>query len=534
MEQGKNQEKEKYPEFPVLVVDDDKNFLNSIEYILSSRGITNVECCQDSREVIPLLEKRKYSCILLDLKMEGITGEELLKKIAADYPEIPVIILTGINMVDIAVNCMRRGAVDYIVKPFDTDKLIETIRNAPGKIKHPGQAEEKIGESDGIKIKSIPYIYGCYIKDSATFYGRTEELDHIIQKISEAENGKFWHISVIGDYRIGKSSLLKKAEYEIEQKTQSISVYVDLSMINQEYFTSSIISKIIDNLDKKLGENYFIKIKNILKNNAQNHIDLDVSIIGLLKIKFNPKEGNHWEQFFAALNSLIKKAKCKKDYKSIVLILDEVNAITQWSDFRDVLMKLRAFAQGANGINLLVGSAYPLYQLTENEWSPFFNIFTRVNLRGITNDEADDLIESPAKEVGINYSKDSLNLIKEFCGNKPYYIQVICTKIFEKLRKQKIIKNAIEDYDVYSAVEDALEELNSHFTQIIHNKCTDFQKEFLLSIATRNNEETQKMLSDKSKSSERNLLIERGLIYKRGKEYILDGLLKEWLLREWN
>lgn len=530
MEQGKNQEKKKYPEFPVLVVDDDKNFLNSIDYLLRSRGITNVECCSDSHEVIPLLEKKKYSCILLDLKMEGITGEELLKKITVDYPEIPVIILTGVDILYTAVDCMKDGAFDFIAKPFDKEKIIRTIQNALESV----HTEDKIGEGDVIKIKSIPYIYGCYIKDSATFYGRKEELDHIIQKISEAENGKFWHISVIGDYRIGKSSLLKKAEYEIEQKTQSISVYVDLSMINQEYFTNSIISKIIDNLDKKLGENYFTKIKNIIKNNAQNHIDLDVSIIGLLKIKFNPKEGNHWEQFFAALNSLIKKAKCKKDYKSIVLILDEVNAITQWSDFRDILMKLRAFAQSAIGINLLVGSAYPLYQLTENEWSPFFNIFTRVNLRGITSDEADELIELPAKEVGINYSKASINLIKEFCGNKPYYIQVLCTKIFEKLRKQKIIKNAIEDYDVYSAVEDALEELNSHFTQIIHVRCTDYQKELLFSIVTRNDEETQKLLSDKSKSSERNLLIERGLIYKRGKKYILDGLLKEWLLRECN
>jgi DNA-binding NtrC family response regulator len=124
------QEKKKYPEIPVLVVDDDKNFLNSIEYILSSKGITNVECCQDSLEVIPLLEKGKYSCILLDLKMEGITGEELLKKIYLDYPEIPVIILTGTNMVEKVVDCMKHGAIDYIVKPFDTEKLITTIKNA--------------------------------------------------------------------------------------------------------------------------------------------------------------------------------------------------------------------------------------------------------------------------------------------------------------------------------------------------------------------------------------------------------------------
>lgn len=130
MEQGKNQERKKYPEFPVLVVDDDKNFLNSIDFILRSRGITNVECCAESRNVVPLLKSRKYSVILLDLKMQGITGEELLEKIVEEYSDISVIILTAVDMVDIAVKCIKQGAVDYLVKPVNTEKLINTIRKS--------------------------------------------------------------------------------------------------------------------------------------------------------------------------------------------------------------------------------------------------------------------------------------------------------------------------------------------------------------------------------------------------------------------
>lgn len=53
---------------PILVVDDDKDFLKSMEFTLLSNGITNVECCQDSQKVLPLLEKKKYSLILLDLR----------------------------------------------------------------------------------------------------------------------------------------------------------------------------------------------------------------------------------------------------------------------------------------------------------------------------------------------------------------------------------------------------------------------------------------------------------------------------------
>ncbi|MDQ1352561.1 MAG: hypothetical protein QG657_2867, partial [Acidobacteriota bacterium] len=121
---------DKYSEYPVLVVDDEKNFLNSVDFILRSKGISNVECCLDSMEVMNLLDNKKYSVILLDLKMKGVTGEELLDRIVKEYPDIPVIILTGINMVEIAISCIKKGAFDYLVKPVDTEKLINTIRDA--------------------------------------------------------------------------------------------------------------------------------------------------------------------------------------------------------------------------------------------------------------------------------------------------------------------------------------------------------------------------------------------------------------------
>ncbi|HLP60717.1 MAG TPA: response regulator [Candidatus Deferrimicrobium sp.] len=127
---GKENNQDKYPEFPILVVDDEKNFLNSMDFILRSKGISNVECCSDSTEVMPRLKNKKYSVILLDLKMRGITGEELLEKIVEEYPRTPVIILTAIDMVEIAVRCIKKGAFDYLGKPVVTEKLIKTIQDA--------------------------------------------------------------------------------------------------------------------------------------------------------------------------------------------------------------------------------------------------------------------------------------------------------------------------------------------------------------------------------------------------------------------
>lgn len=119
-----------YPEYPVLIVDDEENALESFEITLDSCGIENIVLCQDSREVRTLLKSRKFEVILLDLTMPFITGEELLPLIVQDYPEIPVIIITGDIEVETAVRCMQIGAFDYMVKPVEEKRLISGIKRA--------------------------------------------------------------------------------------------------------------------------------------------------------------------------------------------------------------------------------------------------------------------------------------------------------------------------------------------------------------------------------------------------------------------
>ncbi len=120
-----------FPELPLLVVDDETDFLNSVDFILESNGITNVECCQDSREVMMRLKKKKFSVILLDLLMPlYISGEELLPEIVEQYPEIPVIIVTAHADIGLAMECMKKGALNYLMKPFETKDLVRKINDA--------------------------------------------------------------------------------------------------------------------------------------------------------------------------------------------------------------------------------------------------------------------------------------------------------------------------------------------------------------------------------------------------------------------
>ena len=119
-----------FPEQPILIVDDEKPILNSFKRVLYSYGIDNILLCEDSREVIPILNEKEIEVLLLDLAMPHITGEELLRSITSSFPEIPVIIVTGFNEVERAVECMRNGAFDYMVKPVEGSRLSSGVKHA--------------------------------------------------------------------------------------------------------------------------------------------------------------------------------------------------------------------------------------------------------------------------------------------------------------------------------------------------------------------------------------------------------------------
>lgn len=115
---------------PILVVDDDLGLLAGIQAALLSGGLPAPVLASDSREVMELVEKHSFHVILLDLMMPHVGGMELLKQIKKRCPEIECVIVTALNEVSRAVEAMRYGAYDYLVKPFQRDKLLITIQRA--------------------------------------------------------------------------------------------------------------------------------------------------------------------------------------------------------------------------------------------------------------------------------------------------------------------------------------------------------------------------------------------------------------------
>ena len=117
-------------QLPVLLVDDEPPLLRSASVLLRTSGIADVLTLEDSRTVLPLLAEQPVGVLVLDLTMPHLSGQALLERIAADYPDVPVIVMTATNDLDTAVQCMRMGAIDYLVKPAESNRLVSSVRRA--------------------------------------------------------------------------------------------------------------------------------------------------------------------------------------------------------------------------------------------------------------------------------------------------------------------------------------------------------------------------------------------------------------------
>ncbi|MBI5642059.1 MAG: sigma-54-dependent Fis family transcriptional regulator [Deltaproteobacteria bacterium] len=119
-----------YLPLPVLLVDDEPQILKSFSVMLRSYGIKQVQTIDDSREVLPFLEHHEVSAVVLDLSMPHLSGSELLNEINNLHPLVPVIIMTAVNEIEMAVSCMKAGAFDYLVKPVEKSRFESSIRRA--------------------------------------------------------------------------------------------------------------------------------------------------------------------------------------------------------------------------------------------------------------------------------------------------------------------------------------------------------------------------------------------------------------------
>ncbi len=143
----------------ILVVDDERAIRNSLKEILSDEGYA-VDTAEDGATALDMAGKERYDVILCDIKMPNMEGTEVLEKLKKDGIDSAVIMISGHGDIDTAVECIKKGAFDFIQKPLDLNRILITIKNATERskiitentnLKKKVFGQQMVGESAPIK-----------------------------------------------------------------------------------------------------------------------------------------------------------------------------------------------------------------------------------------------------------------------------------------------------------------------------------------------------------------------------------------------
>jgi len=173
----------------ILVVDDEESVRDSLFNWFIEDGY-RVECAENATKALLLLESESFDIILADIKMPGMDGLEMLKRIKSLRKDSIVIIMTAFATVDTAVQALKDGAFDYVTKPFDPDDLSHLIRNASKQI-------SLIEENEILKEKVVS------LENIEDLIGNSEAMQRVLQEIESVAQSNA-SVIITGESGTGK------------------------------------------------------------------------------------------------------------------------------------------------------------------------------------------------------------------------------------------------------------------------------------------------------------------------------------------
>jgi DNA-binding NtrC family response regulator len=192
----------------ILVIDDDRAYLISMKRLLEGTSFGfEVETASSAIYALDKLESQSYDCILLDVRIPGLNGIEFLKVVISKYASIPVIMVSAQNSIELAVECIKQGAFDYIEKPVEQTRLAVSMRNAL-------RTRTLISENK---------VFLDEIKDKYRMVGSSEkmlEIKNLIYKTAMTDVT----VLIQGESGTGKELVAKSIHYNSKRRTKKIIV----------------------------------------------------------------------------------------------------------------------------------------------------------------------------------------------------------------------------------------------------------------------------------------------------------------------
>jgi DNA-binding NtrC family response regulator len=178
----------------ILIVDDEESVRDSLFSWFIEDGY-QVECAENANKALSLLESKSFDIILADIKMPGMDGLEMMRRIKVLKPDSIVIVMTAFATVDTAVQALKDGAFDYITKPFDPDDLSHLIRNASKQI-------DLKGENEVLKEKIIS------LENVEDLIGNSESMKAVLREIESVAQSNA-SVVITGESGTGKELVAK-------------------------------------------------------------------------------------------------------------------------------------------------------------------------------------------------------------------------------------------------------------------------------------------------------------------------------------
>ncbi|MBV5314192.1 MAG: sigma-54-dependent Fis family transcriptional regulator [Prolixibacteraceae bacterium] len=173
----------------ILIVDDEESVRDSLYNWFIEDGY-RVECSENATKALSMLESDSYDIVLADIKMPGMDGLEMLKRIKSLRKDSIVIIMTAFATVDTAVQALKDGAFDYVTKPFDPDDLSHLIRNASKQI-------SLLEENETLKEKMVS------LENVEDLIGTSEAMQQVLREIESVAQSNA-SVIITGESGTGK------------------------------------------------------------------------------------------------------------------------------------------------------------------------------------------------------------------------------------------------------------------------------------------------------------------------------------------